>query len=532
MGGCSGRSKELPKRSGWWSWRGAPGLATCRLQVILTQMSTSSPVTHSDLNVEAACRRTRRLSLFEGATWAVMYGFGDTYLPPFAVLLRASNQVMAYLGAAPIVIGALAQLAGAWLSDRTGRRKWILITTTAIQAFGWLGMSILALSAAAQPIPWLLALATILAWSSAFGSAAFASWMGDVTRPADRGRYFGLRNGVLTLTTVIAMVVAAGWLSLFRDWWQRPLLGFATLFFLAACARATSSWLFTKHYEPPYQRAPDAYFSFWDYLRRAPRSNFTRFSIAVAAMNGAVNVAGPFFSVYMLRDLHWTYAQFMLNTVVQLLSQFLVYRWWGAVCDRHGARVVIKATSVLLPVLPVLWAVFTGFGPLMLVQALSGFVWAGFNLASANFLYDAVTPPKRARVASYNGLLNAMATLIGANVIGATLADAVPTEWTLGPWRMHLLSPLPVVFVVSGVLRVLAAVFLVPLFREVRPVEKVSTWTLLARFGSGEPIIAAGAELMQLIPLPRFARLRSPSDALSPAPNRPEESPGRPEDRS
>ncbi|MBM4154903.1 MAG: MFS transporter [Lentisphaerae bacterium] len=449
---------------------------------------------------ERAGERTRRLSVAEGAAWSAMYGFGDAYLAPFAVFLRAGNHAMAFLGTAPLVVGAIAQLAGASLTERIGRRKPLLVLTTATHAVCYLLLFALPFLARDRAVPVLLAVGAALAWLASFGTPAWTSWMGDLTAPAQRGRYFARRNSTLTLTMVASMLAAAALLSAFRarGWiWA----GFAALFTVAALARATSSWLFTRHHEPPLTRSPESYFSFWDYLRRAPRSNFTKFSLAVAMMNGAVNTAGPFFSVYMLRDLHWTYFQFTSSTVVYLVAQSVVYRWWGAICDRHGARSVLKATSVILPVLPLLWASTTSYPALLGAQVLSGCTWAGFNLASTNFVYDAVTPQKRARVVGYHGLLNAFFTLAGGNLVGATIAEAVPAAFSIGPIHVTLLSSLPVVFVVSSLLRVLAATIMLPRFHEVREVEHVGTLQILRRLGTGEPVVTAGMELATRLPI-------------------------------
>jgi MFS family permease len=464
---------------------------------------------------ERARARTRRLSIAEGAAWSAMYGFGDAYLAPFAVFLRAGNHAMAFLGTAPLVVGAVAQLAGASLSERLGRRKPLLVLTTAIHAVCYLLLFWIPFLSRGHAVPALLGVGAVLAWLASFGTPAWTSWMGDMTAPAQRGRYFALRSTTLTLTMVASMLAAAALLSAFRarGWFWA---GFACLFTVAAVARGASSWLFTRHHEPALTRSPGSYFSFWDYLRRAPHSNFTKFSFAVAMMNGAVNTAGPFFSVYMLRDLHWTYFQFTANTVAFLVAQSVVYRWWGAICDRHGARSVLKATSVILPVLPLLWASTTSFPVLLGVQVLSGCTWAGFNLASTNFVYDAVTPQKRARVVGYHGLLNAFFTLIGGNLIGATIAEAVPAAFAIGPIHVTLISSLPVVFVVSSLLRILAATIMLPRFREVRNVEHVGTLKILLRLGTGEPVISAGMELATRLPL--LGRL---------FPSRPADPPGR-----
>lgn len=457
-----------------------------------------------------AAERTRRLSVIEGAAWSVMYGFGDSYLSPFALRLGAGNRAMAALGSMPLVFGALAQVAGASIAERMGRRKPLLVATTATQAVAYVLLYAGALAWPSRAVAWVLLLGAAIAWLGAFGTAAWTSWMGDVIADRERGRYFARRNSVLMVTLTVSMMLAAGVLSWFRRA-GHVMVGFGVLFAIAAAARGLSSWLLARHWEPPMARPPDAGFSFWDFLRRAPKSNFAKFSVLVAMMNGATNVAGPFFSVYMLRDLHWTYAQFTLNTVVQLLSQMAAYRWWGVVCDRHGSRVAIKAASVMLPVLPILWAITTDVRLLLLAQVLSGLTWAGFNLATTNFIYDAVTPAKRARAVGYHGLLNAACTLVGANLIGAPLAEALPNEFAVGPWHVRLVSSLPLVFIASGLLRIVVAAVMLPRFREVRPVERVSTWAILRRFGSGEPVLTAGLDLIQR--LPRFVRLATPSAA-------------------
>lgn len=444
--------------------------------------------------------RTRRLSILEGAAWALMFGFGDSYLAPFALLAGAGNHAMAFLGTASLVIGAVAQLAGAVLTERLGHRKPLLIATSAAHALSFVPLVAIALIAPDRAVWLVLSIGVLLAWLGSFGNPAWTSWMGDVTDPATRGRFFALRGVILMIATVVAMLSAASVLTLFRGV-GRTWVGFACLFAVAAVARGYCSWLFRRHDEPALSRRTDAYFSFWDYIRRVRHSNFTRFSFAVALMNGSVSVAGPFFTVYMLRDLQWSYMRFTLSTVVFLLAQSVVYRWWGAICDRHGTRAVLKATSVLLPLLPLPWVLSTSTPVLFAAQIVSGVTWAGFNLASTNFLYDAVTPPKRARIVSYHGLLNAACVLIGASAVGAPIAEYVPASFAMGPVQVTMLSSLPVVFIASSLLRILAAAFMLPRFREVRPAEPVRTADLLFRLGSGEPFLSAGMELVQRLPL-------------------------------
>jgi MFS family permease len=216
-------------------------------------------------------------------------------------------------------------------------------------------------------------------------------------------------------------------------------------------------------------------------------------------MNGATQIAGPFFAVYMLRDLHWSYLQFTANAAVFLLSQTLFVRWWGSLGDRHGNRAVLAATSCLLPFLPLIWAFSTNYFVLLLAQVFSGATWSGFNLAASNFVYDAVSQEKRARAFSYYNVLNGLFSVAGGVLIGAPLAEFVPAALTLGPVHIQMVSSLPAVFVISGIVRAFIVAAMLPRFKEVRSAEPISTVRILWRLGVGQPLLAQAGEFIPLI---------------------------------
>ena len=117
-----------------------------------------------------------------------MYGFGDSYLAPFAVFLRAGNHAMAFLGTAPLVVGAIAQLAGASLSERRGRRKPLLVLTTAVHAVCYLLLFWIPFLSRGHAVPALLGVGAVLAWLASFGTPAWTSWMGEIGRASCRER--------------------------------------------------------------------------------------------------------------------------------------------------------------------------------------------------------------------------------------------------------------------------------------------------------------------------------------------------------
>ena len=94
------------------------------------------------------------------------------------------------------------------------------------------------------------------------------------------------------------------------------------------------------------------------------------------------------------------------------------------------------------------------------IQIVSGFGWAGMNLCHFNFIYDTVTPQRRAICSSYLNILRGFGVLIGA-VAGGLIATYVTVDFF--KYSLYL------VFLLSGILRFL----IVPLILDVKEVKRV-----------------------------------------------------------
>lgn len=456
---------------------------------------------------QAARRRTMRISTIEGAFWAVMAGFGETYIMPFAVFLEAGNRALAFLGTMPTIIGALAQRVGASWTDRVGRRREPIVLAVTLQALAFLPLFAVPLLVGRYDVPAVLLFAALATAAGNMVAPAWLSMMSEVVPAEERGSFFGARSRVVILTLFAATLAAGGVLA----WYQRAGLtsaGFGVLFGTACVARLISARILALHYDPPYHPGIDDYFSFWDFLRRLPRSNFARFALFNALMNGAISIASPFFTVYFLRDLKWSYMQFTINAAAFQAVQFLMVRAWGRLGDRYGNRVIIVTTSLLISIVPFLFAATTHYGWLLAIQMFAGLAWSGFALAGQNFMFDAVTPSKRARIVAYTTILNGAFTLLGGTILGAWLAEHLPSQYHIGGRLIAFGSPLPPLFILSGCLRLVAAAMLVSAFREVRPVQPIHPVLLLLRLSGGEAIAGLFQAAIARLPLPRALERR------------------------
>src|SRR5690606_16352306 len=185
-----------------------------------------------------------------------------------------------------------------------------------------------------------------------------------------------------------------------------------------------------------------------DLWQRLRHSNFVRFSIFFALMQFGVSIASPFFTVYMLRDLDFSYAAFTCNTGMAILAQFLTLARWGRISDVVGNRRILAATGLLVPLMPLLWVFSSNFWYLLAVQAVSGFAWAGFSLSASNFVYDLIQPARRATYLAIHNVLASIGIFTGA-MLGGWLGAVLPTGGDLFGAAWGWGSPLLGVFLVS-----------------------------------------------------------------------------------
>lgn len=124
-----------------------------------------------------------------------------------------------------------------------------------------------------------------------------------------------------------------------------------------------------------------------------------------------------------------------------------------------------------MPVLPILWLFSSNYFYILFLMILSGLAWAGWALATGNFIFDAVTPQKRARCSAYLNFFACLGIFFGS-LIGGYITTHVPQTVDLGIMKLTFFSVLQYAFLVSGILRMLVVITFMPSIHEVRDVEK------------------------------------------------------------
>ncbi len=417
-------------------------------------------------------KRSLKYSIVDGCGYAAMIGFGETYFIPLLVAIGATNYQIGLFTSAPQAFVAFSQFAGIFFVERFTRRKRIVVAAAAMQSVFLLTLCILALFGSLSPMLFLL-LSIVYYTVNGVGIPAWNSLIGDLTTDDDRGEYFGKRNGLAQVLTFLA-VAAGGLILQYFSKHDSAVNGFAIILFAAFLSRLVSVYGLSRHYDAPFRPVRDSSLGFLQFIRQSRESNFAHFVFIAGLMTFAVQFSSPFFAVYMLRDLHFDYLHYTLAQGMFIVSQFLAMRRWGPFSDRFGNRLVLQISGTIITFIPLLWFLTKEFNYIILIQLVSGLTWAGWQLASANFIFDAVTPPQRARYAAYMNFFNSTGFCLG-NLAGAVVAAHAPDTLTTGAITIIFYSPLQFIFLCSTLLRATFVFMFMPTVHEVRNVEKPSS---------------------------------------------------------
>jgi MFS family permease len=448
-------------------------------------------------------KKTLKNSILDGACHSAMLGLTQSYIVPFALALRATTAQIGLLSSIPGLTMALSQFAVPRLTERAGSRKRFILPVILLHALMWVPILLIPYLFPGNKMWWLIGFMTL---STVFGSLANPAWgsmMADLVPENKRGRYFSLRTKICNFVMLIVSFAAGGILQ-----WTtgNTFLGFSVIFGGAVLSRLASWYFLSQMHEPSLTSTTKNRSSLLSVIKRTWSSNLGRFMVYVSLVNFATCLAGPFFAVYMLRDLNFSYLTYVAINATSIVATITFLTLWGKRADRAGNIKIIRITSFLIPLVPLLWLVSRQAYFLIPIQILSGFAWSGFNLATTNFLYDASPRENRTQSIAIFNAVNGIAICFGA-LVGGFLAPRLP----------HLSgSNLLTLFLISGVLRGLVVISPLRKISEVRHVPKVSTPELLF----GKPVLLwAGIKnglAPAFLPVQRLKAVTIPSNFLLP----------------
>ncbi len=349
-----------------------------------------------------------------------------TYLVVYLLVMGATQAQIGLMSSLSSLSAALLLLPGAMLVERIGRRRNLVLIGA-----GWARLALLfvALLPLLLKAPVLIPVTIIMSVSKdAMANLSYPAWMsltGDVVPIEGRGRYFASRNFIMGISGMVMIFVA----GLVITHIVQP-VGYQVVliaaFVLGSLSVFSFSHLTDKGRPAAYPKVKQPARLALSALARDLTANrdFLSFAATTALWNFSLNIAGPFFSVYLVQNLHASATMVGITTIASSVATILTQRRMGHLNDLWGARRLTMISGLLIPIVPFLWVFAGAAWHVILINLISGTLWSAYNLGSFNYLLMVTPEDRRAR---YSALFQITVTVSLA--IGAALGSLVVTRW-------------------------------------------------------------------------------------------------------
>lgn len=315
-------------------------------------------------------------------------------LAAFALLLGASNFHIGVMTAIPFVVQPL-QILAVVVVERWRRRKAMAVTAYLIAFATWIPVACIPFLID-LPSPTAVALLLLCIGlrgvANAFLNSSWSGWLRELVPDDMAGTFFAQRMRTASMAAAVSALIGA----LYIDWWKTAgidaeIYGYAYAMLFGGVVLGFMAVAFMARIPEPQMTAPEGPTpSLGDTLGAPLRDNdFRRLLYFLFSRNFVINLAVPFFTVYMLTKLELALTWVVGLGVLSQLSSVLFLRVWGPLVDLYGSKVILSLTSSL-SFLVVLGWIFVAMPDthvltmplLVILHALIGVANAGINISS------------------------------------------------------------------------------------------------------------------------------------------------------
>ncbi|NLF31059.1 MAG: MFS transporter [Planctomycetes bacterium] len=395
---------------------------------------TAGRLFHTQQSLTPADRRRAAGALMvDGVCSSAMVTLqGGPFLAAFAIALGASNYEVGLLATIGFA-SQLMQLLGLLLVQRMPVRRAIIVLTAGASRLLWVLILLIPVLFADRGTTFLMQWLFVAAALGAMGVPAWNSLIRDVVPARIMGRLFS-RRLVLWMISALVLTGAGGY---FVDGWtlwlpDHALYAYSILFAAGLAFGLVGLAAIARLPEP---RLEPARASLADLLKGPVADRrFRNLLHYIAFWNFAVNMAGPFFIVYLLQRIGLALGTVTMLVVISQITNTLFLRIWGKLADRYSNRSVLAISSPLFLLAIVGWTFTTlpekhllTMPLLVAIHVLSGMSLAGVSLASWNIAIKLSPPGQTHAYMAVYGIAGAVGGAV-APMLGGVFADFFATR--------------------------------------------------------------------------------------------------------
>ena len=397
---------------------------------------------------------------------------GGAFLVAMAIHMGASNFQLGVLAALP-TFSSIFQLVSVWLVRRYNNRRAIAIVFNFLARFPLFVIGLLPFFFSTSTSVYVLIF--FLFFHYYFGSvagAAWNSWMRDLVPTNQLGTYFSHRSRLTQSLNVVLSLGIAFCLDYIKAHFpEQEMNAYSIMFVIGAAFGMIGILMLVKTPEPKAALVNDNMFKLL--LKPLQDKNFRTLLVFNSFWAFSLNLATPFFSVYMMKTLGVKLSYIIVLGIICQISSILAIRMWGRYADRYSNKTVVNICAPLYILCILSWA-FIGLATtttgvlvfLVLINIFSGISTAGINLSIGN-LGMKLAPRNEAIV--YLSVKNMTVAFFSAiaPLIGGLLADFFASHeliWSFEWKGAEGASVLPLIalkgwnffFIIGGVLAMFA----------------------------------------------------------------------------
>jgi MFS family permease len=353
---------------------------------------------------------------------------GGAFLVSMALYLGASNFQIGLLAALPVLTNVF-QLLSVWLVQKYENRRAISVITTFVARFALLIIGILPfVFISGLNVQVLIFLLSFHYFFGSISGASWNSWMKDLVPEKMLGTYFSHRTRVIQILSVISNFLVAFFIDFMKS--QHPdklITTYFVMFLIGAGFGMLGLFWLSKAPEPKAKvEKSDLFKSLGKPLKD---KNFRKLLVFNSFWAFSLNLAIPFFSVFMMRTIGLPLSYIIAFTMIGQISSIFSVKMWGMFTDRFSNKTIINICAPIY-IVSILAMAFTALPTvqllsvvmLVVINILSGFSTAGINLAIGNM---GMKLAPREEAMAYISVKNIIVSLCSAlaPLLGGFLAD-------------------------------------------------------------------------------------------------------------
>jgi MFS family permease len=366
-----------------------------------------------------------------------------TFLTAMAIHMGATNFQLGLLAALP-TFTTIFQLASIWLVQKFNNRKAITALFNLLARLPLIAVGVMPLLFTGTTT--IQVLLVLLFCQHIFGDIAGASWnswMKDLIPGERLGSFFSKRSRMAqTLNVTLSLATALCIDYVKKHYPAHEITAYTTLFLVGGVLGMFSVFLLLRTPEPTPTIMNDNVMSMFG--KSLKNKNFRNLLAFNSLWAFALNLATPFFAVFMLKTIGLSLSYVIALAIISQLSSIAFLKLWGNYSDRFSNKTIINICAPLY-ITCILAFAFTGLpsspitvlGILTVIHIISGLSTAGINLALSNIGIK-LAPKNEAIVyiTAKNMFVAFFSTI--APMIGGLLADFFATHQIL--WNLELKS--------------------------------------------------------------------------------------------